>query len=178
MRSLGRLVPYLDRPGGLDGWVALVRGVAAPFVLLEVAIEHGNYPPGDERWAWTLAAVFAAGAVLFLRYPAWRAPALAFDWALVSGWVALYSFEAGTPVRQLLVLPVIEAALRFGVRGGVLFPLASLPALAFFEWRQAERLDFHPFDPGHIVGPAGIQLLVGLVVGALTDRLAKTRARR
>jgi hypothetical protein len=176
MRSLGRLLPDLERPGGLDGWVALVRALAVPFVLLEVAIERGNYPSGDERWAWALAAVFAAGAALFLRFPAWRAPALAFDWALVSAWVALYSFESGTPVRQLLVLPVIEAALRYGVRGGLLFPLASLPALAFFEWRQAERLDLHPFDPGHVVGPAGIQLLVGLVVGALAARVQARRA--
>lgn len=176
MLSLRRLVPDLDRPDGLDRWVALVRAAAVPFVLLEVAIERGNYPPGDERWAWTLAAVFAAGAALFLRFPSWRLPALAFDWALVSGWVALYSFESGTPVRQLLVLPVIEAALRLGVRGGALFPLASLPALAFFEWRQAERLDFHPFDAGHVVGPAGVQLLVGLVVGILTDRLRQRRA--
>lgn len=175
MRSLDRLVPDLDRPGGLDGWVALVRAAAVPFAFLEVAIERGNYPSGDERWAWTLAAVFAAGAALFLRFPAWRAPALAFDWALVSAWVALYSFESGTPVRQLLVLPVLEAALRFGVRGGVLFPLASLPALAFFEWRQAERLDLHPFDPGHIVGPVGLQLLVGLVVGALAARVQARR---
>lgn len=176
MLSLGRLVPDLDRPGGLDAWVALVRVVAVPFVFLEVAIERGNYPAGDERWAWTLAAVFAAGAALFLRFPSWRVPGLAFDWAVVSGWVALYSFESGTPVRQLLVLPVLEAALRFGVRGGVLFPLASLPALAFFEWRQAERLDLHPFDAGHIVGPAGIQLLVGLVVGALAGRVRGRRS--
>ncbi|MGH3035230.1 MAG: hypothetical protein ACRDON_11860 [Gaiellaceae bacterium] len=175
MFSLGRLVPDLDRPGGLDGWVALVRAAAVPFVVLEVAIESGSYPPGDEGWAWTLVAVFAAGAALFLRLPAWRAPALAFDWALVSAWVALYSFEPGTPVRQLLVLPVLEAGLRYGVRGGVLFPLASLPALAFFEWRQAERLDLHPFDAGHVVGPAGIQLLVGLVVGALAARVQQSR---
>jgi hypothetical protein len=174
---LDRFLPDLDRPGGLDSWIAFVRVAAVPFVFLEVAIERGNYPPGDERWAWTLAAVFAAGAAIFFRYRTWRAPALAFDWAVLSGWVALYSFESGTPVRQLLVLPVVEAALRYGVRGGVLFPLASLPALAFFEWRQAD-LDLHPFDPGHVIGPAALQLLVGLVVGALAERLPGHRAPR
>jgi hypothetical protein len=172
-----RLLPDLDRPDGLDAWVAFVRAAAAPFVVLEVAIERGNYPPGDERWAWTLAAVFAAGAAFFLWRRSLHSPALVFDWAVVSGWVALYSFESGTPVRQLLVLPVIEAALRYGVRGGVLFPVASLPALAFFEWRQAD-LDLHPFDFGHVVGPAALQLLVGLVVGALAERSPARRDRR
>jgi hypothetical protein len=171
-----RLVPDLDRPGGLDTWIAVVRAAAVPFVVLEVAIERGNYPPGDERWAWTLAAVFAAGAAFFFARRSLRGPALTFDWALISGWVALYSFEPGTPVRQLLVLPVIEAALRYGVRGGVLFPAASLPALAFFEWRQAD-LDLHPFDFGHVVGPAALQLLVGLTVGALAERVLERRAR-
>lgn len=161
----------LEQPAVLDAWIAWVRVAAVPFVLLEVAIERGNYPPGDERWAWALAATFATGAGLFLRVRARRLPALAFDWAVVSGWVALYSFEPGTPVRQLLVLPVVEAALRYGVRGSLLFPLASLPALAFFEHRQAERLDLHPFDTGHVLGPAGLQLLVGLVIGGLVDRL-------
>jgi hypothetical protein len=171
-----RLVPDLDRPGGLDAWVAFVRMAAVPFVFLEVAVEHGNYPPGDETWAWLLAAVFALGAAVFLRLRSLRALALVFDWALLSGWVALYSFEPGTPVRQLLLLPVLEAALRYGQRGGLLSPLGSLPALAFFEWRQA-RLGLHPFDPGHVVGPAGLQLLLGLVVGALTERLPDRRGR-
>jgi hypothetical protein len=54
-------------------------------------------------------------------------------------------------------------------------PLASLPALAFFEWRQAIRLDLHPFDAGHIVGPAGLALLVGLAVGALAGRVQAQR---
>jgi hypothetical protein len=174
MLGLTRLLPDFDRPGGVGAWLALVRTAAVPFVFLEVAIERGNYPPGDERWAWTLAVVFAVGAAFFLWRRSLVAPALAFDWAVLSGWVALYSFEPGTPVRQLLVLPVIEAALRYGVRGGLLFPLASLPALAFFEWRQWS-LDLHPFDAGHIVGPAAVQLLVGLVVGALAQRVAQDR---
>ena len=150
-----------------------------PFVLLEVALEHGNYPSGDERLAWALAAGFAVAAgllLLLLRGRAWAAPAgLALDALFVSAFVVLYSFEAGTTVRQLLVLPVVEGALLYGLHGGLLLPLASLPALAFFEWRQAERLDLHPFDGGHVLGPVGIQLLVGVAVGALVARLERRR---
>jgi hypothetical protein len=98
------------------------------------------------------------------------------DAAFVSAFVALYSFEAGTTARQLLVLPVLEGALLYALRGGLLLPLASLPALAFFEWRQAERLDLHPFDPGHVLGPVGIQLVVGVAVGTLVRRLEGRRA--
>jgi hypothetical protein len=169
-RRLG-LTGELERQAVRSAWVAWARAAAIPFVFLEVAIERGNYPEGEETLAWALAAAFAAGALLLLRARDRPALGLAFDWAAVSCFVALYSFEAGTPVRQLLVLPVVEAALRFGLRGGALLPLASLPALAFFEWRQAVRLDLHPFDPGHVVGPVGIQLVAGLAVGALVRRL-------
>ncbi|HWM14703.1 MAG TPA: hypothetical protein VNO56_09495 [Gaiellaceae bacterium] len=176
-RRLG-LDPGLERREARAGWIAWARAAAVPFVLLEVALERGNYPSGDERLAWALAAGFAvaAGLLLLLRGRAWAAPAgLALDALFVSAFVVLYSFEAGTTVRQLLVLPVVEGALLYGLHGGLLLPLASLPALAFFEWRQAERLDLHPFDGGHVLGPVGIQLLVGVAVGALVARLEQRR---
>jgi hypothetical protein len=171
LRRLG-LTGELGRPDVRSAWVSWGRVAVVPFVFLEVAIESGNYPPGDERFAWALAAAFAAGAFVLLRLPERAGIGLAFDWAAASCFVALYSFEAGTPVGQLLLLPVVEAALRFGLRGGALLPLASLPALAFFEWRQAVRLDLHPFDAGHVIGPIGIQLVVGLAIGALLRRSA------
>lgn len=172
LRRLG-LTGELERPEVRAAWIAWGRIVAVPFVLLEVAIESGNYPPGDEPLAWALASVFAVGAALLFRFRDRGALGLAFDWTVVSAFVLLYSFEAGTPVRQLLILPVVEAALRYGIVLGALLPLASLPALAFFEWRQAVRLDLHPFDTGHIVGPVGIQVVVGLLVGGLVSRLGR-----
>lgn len=48
---------------------------------------------------------------------------------------------------------VIEAALRYGVRGGLLFPALSLPALAFFEWRQDASTCTRSI-PAHVFGPA------------------------
>jgi hypothetical protein len=168
----------LERREGRAAWIAWGRLVAVPFAVLEVLVERGNYPAGDEARAWAITLVFGAAATVLLaaRARPW-APAvgLALDLAVVSAYVALYSFEAGTPVRQLLVLPVLEGALLYGIRGGVLLSLSGVPALAFFEWRQAERLDLHPFDVGHVLGPAGIGLAVGVVVGALVERLERPR---
>lgn len=180
MFSLGtrNLDRDLERRETRAAWIAWARAASVPFVVLEVLVERGNYPSGDEALAWALAGVLALGAALLLR--ARRRPwapglGLALDLGVVSAFVALYSFEAGTPVRQLLVLPIVEGALLYGVRGGVLLSLATVPALGFFEWRQAERLDLHAFDVGHILGPAGIGLFVGVVVGALVQRLEGPR---
>jgi len=157
-------------------WIAWIRLAAVPFVFIEVAIERGNYPAGHERWAWVLAAVLAAGAVSFFcihrRGLDAGVIAYAFDVAVVSGFVVLYSFEPGSPVRELLFLPVIEAALRWGRLGGILSPLGSAPALAVFEWKVSDRLGV-PYDPGHVIFPVALQILVGLIVGALHERTGK-----
>ena len=80
----------------------------------------------------------------------------------------LYAVEPGTPARDLLVLPAVEAGLRYG-RRGALWALTTIPALAVFEWRLSSELDV-PYDVGHAIFPVGLYLLVGLVVGALSDR--------
>jgi hypothetical protein len=153
---------------GLGQWIPRARLIAVPFAFAEVAIESGNYPPGYERWAWTTTAVLAALAVVLLLAPHPLAGVL-FDALIVSAFVCIYSFEPSSPVRELLFLPVIEAALCYGVRGGLLLPLASAPSLAFFELKASDELDV-AFDPGHVLGPIGLQILVGLVVGWLAAR--------
>jgi hypothetical protein len=167
---LQRGLPDLQAPAA---WIAWVRLVAVPFVFMEVAIERGNYPAGYERWAWTVASVFAVGAsLLFLaraRDGRLGPAAYLFDLAVVSAYVVIYSFEPSSPVRELLFLPVIEAALLWGRYGGVLAPFASAPALAVFEWKASDRLGV-PYDVGHVVFPVGLQLLLGLIVGALAER--------
>ena len=160
---------------GTSSWVRWIRLVAAPLALVEVAIERGNYPPGDERWAWALAGAFAAGAVLLAVRPL-RLVGVLFDLAAVSGFVVLYGFEPSSPARELFFLTTLEAALLFGLVGALLAPLASTPALAAFEARAADHLEV-AFDPGHVLGPAGLQLLVGLVVASLARGRAEELVR-
>jgi hypothetical protein len=161
-------------PRDVSDWIPWVRLIAAPFTILEVLVERGNYPPGYERWAWIVTGVFVGGAVLlFLSARAGlrlAAPiGLGFDLVLLSSYVAVYSFEAGTPVRQILFLAAVEAGVLYGRVGGLVTPFATAPALAFFEWKQSEEVAA-PYDPGHVLGPVGIALLIGLLVGTLSER--------
>jgi hypothetical protein len=151
------------------------RLAAAPFALLEVAIERGNYPDGHEAWAWGLAAGFAVCAVFLVVLP-WRLPGLLLDAAVVSGFVALYGFEPSSPARELFFLVVVEAALLYGLAGGLLLPPAAVPALTVFEWRAADGLDV-PFDVGHVLAPLALQLAVGVIAGALAGNRARRGAR-
>ena len=150
-----------------EEWIPWIRVLAVPFALADVAFE--DWPGGHAAWAWGLAAAFAAGAVALLALRAAPAPlALAFDLAVVSGFVCLYGFEPSSAVRQLFVLTALEGGLLLGRSGAVAAALASAPALAVFEWRSADRLD-ERFDGGHVLGPVGIQILVGLAVAALAQ---------
>jgi hypothetical protein len=153
-------------PSGI--WIARARLIAVPFAFLEVAIEHGNYPSGYERWAWMTTGVFAVAATGFYFAPV-RAPALVVDTLVVSAYVCIYSFEPNSPVRELLFLPVVEAGLLFGARAGLLWPALSVPALWFFERQTSDRLG-ETYDVGHVFGPVGLQVLIGLVAGRLLAR--------
>jgi signal transduction histidine kinase len=175
----------------LDRLIAWVRLLVVPVAVLEVALESGEYPSGWEAWAWVVTAVFACGALALFWASRRHLPgvlrrrlgfaALGFDAAIVSAYVLLHSYEAGTPVRQLLFLPVVEAALRFGVRGGIALPIALVPIAFLWEWLNSDRLDV-PFDAGNVIGPVALQLLVGLTSGLLVGslrtqtRLAEARA--
>ena len=165
--------------------MAWVRLVAVLFAALEVGVFASDYPAGYEAWAWTITAVFAAGSVLFLvvayrvETPAvWRRiglGALLFDTAVVYGYVLVFTFEPGTPMRQLIFIPLIEAALRFGVVGGVALAAVSAAALAGTEWWREEHFPPQDFDTNRIVLPVGVELILGVVVGSLVNRLRDER---
>ncbi len=173
-------------------WIAWVRLAAVPWAILEVGVLSGDYPAGYELWAWAVTGVLAVGAaVLFwvarreLSPRGQRTPcflALAFDSAVVAAYVFVYSFETGTPVRQLLVVPVIEAAVRYGVAGVAVVPAAVAPVLVLGELFRAEHFDPRSYNLDNVTFPLGLQTVVGLIVGRLTDRLrseailAETRA--
>jgi signal transduction histidine kinase len=170
----------LDRVRQAERWAAIVRLLAVPFALLQILLER-HYPAGYELWVWLTAGVLAAGGLVFLQLSRRRlrphaqrvlgAAALVFDTAIISSFALAYTFENSTPVRQLLFLPVIEAALRYGMVPAVLWAFATTPAIVGAELLREHNQDL-PFRTGLVTVQLGIEVLTALIVGWLVQRLA------
>jgi signal transduction histidine kinase len=164
--------------------MAWVRLLAVPFAVLEVGLLKDDYPPGYERWAWALTALFLVGSVVLL-WLAYRVPkaswrrigfgALLLDTVVVYGYILVYTFEPGTPTRQLVFIPLIEAALRYGIAGSVAMSAVSAVLLAFTEWWREHHFPPQEFDVDRVILPVGVQLILGLVVGSLVEKLRDER---
>jgi signal transduction histidine kinase len=177
------MTPELERLRENERWIAWVRLAAVPFAIVEVAVLSTDYPPGYETWAWATTGVLAiAGVGFFLLSRAdefARAPrrigllAITIDTVIVTGFVLIYQYEIGSPVNQLFFVLLVEAAVRYGIRGGLLMPLAIVPLLAVAEWWRESKFDNppHGYQPDHVVFPWGLLTLTGMIVGWLVDRL-------
>jgi signal transduction histidine kinase len=99
--------------------------------------------------------------------------ALAFDTVIVGGYVILYySYEPDTPVRQIMIFPVAEAAVRYGILGGLILPFAIAPFLAWGEALRADRYQ-RDFNADVVTLPLGVEILTGLLVGWLSTRFRR-----
>ena len=127
----------LRRRWQLERWISVIRLAAVPWALFEVGVIAQDYPAGHEVAAWSITAALALGAVAFFfidRRPfGERAQriicfaSLSFNTLVISAYCFVFVFEPGTPIRQLLYFAVIEAALRYGLVGGVVMPLVGAP---------------------------------------------------
>jgi hypothetical protein len=170
----------------IERWIALVRLGGFAFAFLQVVLLPDDFPNRRyELAAWVATAVLGVGAVFFFwlsRRPlsgrALRAvgfSALLFDTAIVSAIVLAYSFELGTPVLQALIIPLAEAALRYGLRGGIVLPFVLAPVYAAFEWLSSGQHDY-AYDVDHITFSVGVSLIAGLFIGWLVERLRRQSA--
>ncbi|HZR96119.1 MAG TPA: ATP-binding protein [Gaiellaceae bacterium] len=174
--------PELDRRRQIERWVARVRVGGVAFAVVEIAFLTKSFPDGYETAAWALTGAFAAGALVLFALarsapaaylPAVGFGALCFDTAVISAYAVVFSYEYGNQTRWALVFVVAEAALRYGLLGGVALPLALVPVWWFVErWRVDH---FAPPGPGflwdRVTFPSGVLLLTGLIVGWLVRRL-------
>ena len=166
-----------------ERWVAWVRVGAFAFALLQVVLLGDEYPSRTyEVVAWLTTGALGVGALVFL----WLSrrdlsvrelrvvgfTALVFDAAVVAAYVLVFSFDSGTPIRQAVFIPIVEAALRYGILGAVLLSLAYLPVHAGFERLSSDRLD-RPFDLDNVIFPVGVLVITGLIVGWLVQRLRR-----
>jgi len=173
-------VTELRRLRETERWLAWIRLAAVPFAAFQVAI-GSNYPHGYQRWAWVLTGGFAAGTLLLLwlsrtdwslkEQIALGVGALSFDFAIVSGYILLYTFEQGTPIRQIMFLPLIEAGLRYAIPGALALALASVPVMAGFELLREHRVAPHHFRADYVTLQIGVEILMALIVGWLVMRL-------
>ncbi len=173
----------LERLRATERWIAWVRLAAVPFAIVEVGLLSTDYPSGYEGLAWLATGLLTLGGVLFYFVSGSeafdRAPrrigllALALDTVVVAAYVFIYQYEIGSPVRQLFFVLLVEAAVRYGIRGGVGMPLVIAPLLALAEWSREARFDTppHGYQVDYVVFPWGVLTLTGLIVGWLVDRL-------
>jgi len=167
-----------NRP--IEWWIACVRVVAVPLMLVQVALTT-HYPNGDKTYAWILLAVFALGSAALLavvpsiesRIFGWIA--MSFDFAVVSGYVILFAFDSGVAARQLLYLLVVEGAVRLGTSGGLGVAVATAPVALLAEWRRSDVLSA-PFRPGVVAFQIGAEFVMALIVGWVVARLGEERA--
>ena len=177
------MTPDLDRLRETERWIAWVRLAAVPFAIVEVGLLSTDYPPGYEGWAWATTGLLAVAGVGFFLLSRWEGFAsaprligllgLTVDTVIVTAFVLIYQYEIGSPVNELFFVLLVEAAVRYGIRGGLLMPLAIAPLLALAEWWRESRFDNppHGYQADHIVFPWGLLTLTGMIVGWLVDRL-------
>src|SRR5215471_10051188 len=166
----------LSRPGR---WLVLLRAVLV--VVGAVAVALTNFPPSYEAWGWVFVGFFAAvtvfsGVLSVVELgPETRVRArvllLALDAAAAIGFIAVFSFEANEPWRALYLIPIAAAALRFGLRGGLIGGVVMTGATIVID----------AFGPGIQWRTAFARVLVGvlagLVIGRLRDTLNAERSR-
>ena len=174
----------LNRRWQLQRWISVVRLVAVPWALVEVTVFTADYPSRRyEVAAWATTTVLAVGAVVFFwvarrpvaqsLQPAVYFAGLAFDTLVIWAYAFIFSFAPGTPIRQLLFFPVVEAALRYGLVGGLAMPLAQVPILFATEWWRSDHFAPPAFSLDHIAFPLGLQLAMGAIIGWLVNRLGR-----
>jgi signal transduction histidine kinase len=170
----------------LERWISLVRLIALPWAIAEVAFLSDYPSDGYRAAAWRTTVVLAIGSVAFFwigrrgvaerLQPAFCFAGLLFDVAVIWAYALAFTFEPGTPIRDLLFFPVVEAALRYGLRGGLLMPAAQAPILVATEWWRSDRFAPPGFSADHITFPLGLQFAMGAIIGWLVNRLARETA--
>jgi signal transduction histidine kinase len=162
-----------------ERWLAWVRVGAVPFAIFQSALTR-PYPPGYEAWAWATTGALALSAAVFFwlsRRDLGSAAlarvglaALAADFVVVSSFVLNLHFQQATPIRQVLILVLIEAAVRYGIVGGLAFAAANAPVLVTYEWLRADRLG-EAYQYENVTLQLGIEVMMALVIGWLVQRL-------
>ena len=164
-----------------ERWLAWIRLVGVPFAAFQVAVGT-DYPPNYERWAWITTAVFAVGTlvIFWLARQDWSRPgqlalgfsALAFDFAVVSTYILIYSFDQGSPVRADHLPPARRGGAARGDHGRR--PARDRERAGdgrCYEWLRERHSAPHGYHVNYVTLQVGIELLMALIVGWLVMRM-------
>jgi signal transduction histidine kinase len=164
----------------VERWIASVRLGAVVFAIVEVGVLSTGYPPNYNLAAWLITIVFALGAAaLFVlagrcddsKLLLVGAAALVFDTLIAWSYGIVFTFEYENQTKWATIFVLVEAALRYGLAGGIGFALLSAAYFAFNEWWRAHYLGPPGFRPDRVAFPSGVMLLTGLIVGWLVRRV-------
>jgi signal transduction histidine kinase len=164
-------------PSRQGHWLVLLR--AALVVVAIVTVSLTDFPPSYEPWAWAVVAFFAvmtviSGVLTWIdldRADRVRARALLIvgDGVVVIGIIAVFSYQPLEPYRALYLIPIAEAALRFGLVGGAVAGAAM----------TGSTIVIDALGPSVYWRTAFVRILVGMtagiVIGRLRDGLAAER---
>jgi len=165
----------------LERWIALIRLLAVPFAIGQIALTN-DYPEGYSAYASITVTVFSVGAVVIFvlsrrdlrprQQAVLGAAALGFDTVTMSSAVVISHYQEGTPVGRLLLVIVIEGALRYGMVGALATAVAVTPVQAAFEALASNRYD-RPYEVSNVTFQLGVGLVLGLIAGWLVERLGR-----
>ncbi|MEO5575488.1 MAG: ATP-binding protein [Gaiellaceae bacterium] len=154
--------------------LAWVRLSLVPLALAKLLLDRDAFPTTYEAAAWWLlgAQSVVALGLAALAY-AWRgrrrglaALNVVADGALVFGLTVVYAWEPDQPLRSLFFLVVLEAAIFFRLRGGLLTAAATLPLLVVGELVRDNEFGYG-FQPESM----GLRTVVALALGGVVSRL-------
>jgi signal transduction histidine kinase len=150
-------------------WLVLLR--AALVAVAAITVGLTSFPHSYVAWAWGVVGFFAVVTVVSAalarvrldREARGRARALLIvcDALVGIGIVAVFSYQAGEPYRALYLIPVAEAALRFGLLGGVLGGAVM----------TGSTIVIDALGPGVQWRAALVRILVGMLAGIVIGRL-------
>jgi signal transduction histidine kinase len=164
------------RPGQ---WLVLLR--AALVVAAVVVVGVTDFPSSYVPWAWAAVGFFAVVTVLSAALSATelgraarvraRALLIALDAVVAVGFISVLSYQTGEPYRALYLIPIAEAALRFGLVGGLVSGAVM----------TGSTIAIDAIGPGLQWRTAFARVLVGvlsgLVIGRLRDTINAERSR-
>jgi diguanylate cyclase (GGDEF)-like protein len=160
------------------GMLRQLRWVAAAFAVLQFALYHP--PPGTSVPfpQWPVAALVAGwllGVNVLTRRRSMPWVELVADSIAVLAVIGLFSFDGTSELWTLLLVPIIEGALRAQMRGAVLTWATTGAVYAVREVLAAAHYD-RDFHLESLTYQLGVLLLVASVTGKLATNFAASSA--